>query len=121
MLHDRHGRRGQADPCRRSSGPSHAARRKQLTRRPEERHDAGRDSKRPRRRHRIERQGTRRAAELGIFGAPSFVVAGELFWGDDRLEDAVADYEKAVVAPEARRVLSHFEERVRHFDVVSRQ
>jgi 2-hydroxychromene-2-carboxylate isomerase len=30
------------------------------------------------------------AIERGIFGSPSFVVAGELFWGDDRLEDAVA-------------------------------
>ena len=30
------------------------------------------------------------AAALGIFGAPSFVTAdGELFWGDDRLEQAV--------------------------------
>jgi 2-hydroxychromene-2-carboxylate isomerase len=29
------------------------------------------------------------ARALGIFGAPSFVVAGELFWGDDRLEDAL--------------------------------
>jgi len=29
------------------------------------------------------------ALERGIFGAPSFVVAGELFWGDDRLEDAL--------------------------------
>lgn len=26
----------------------------------------------------------------GIFGVPSFVVEGELFWGDDRLEDALA-------------------------------
>jgi 2-hydroxychromene-2-carboxylate isomerase len=26
---------------------------------------------------------------LDIFGAPTFVVAGELFWGDDRLEQAV--------------------------------
>jgi 2-hydroxychromene-2-carboxylate isomerase len=25
----------------------------------------------------------------GIFGAPSFVVDGELFWGDDRLEEAL--------------------------------
>ena len=33
---------------------------------------------------------TPRALERGIFGAPSFVVAGELFWGDDRLEDAFA-------------------------------
>ncbi len=36
------------------------------------------------------REHTRRAAELGIFGAPSFVVDGELFWGNDRLEDALA-------------------------------
>jgi 2-hydroxychromene-2-carboxylate isomerase len=26
----------------------------------------------------------------GLFGAPSFVVGEELFWGDDRLEDALA-------------------------------
>ena len=36
------------------------------------------------------REQTRRAAELGIFGAPSFVVGDELFWGNDRLEDALA-------------------------------
>jgi 2-hydroxychromene-2-carboxylate isomerase len=30
-----------------------------------------------------------RAIERGIFGAPSFVVGNELFWGDDRLEDAI--------------------------------
>jgi 2-hydroxychromene-2-carboxylate isomerase len=36
------------------------------------------------------REQTRRAAGLGIFGAPSFVVGGELFWGNDRLEDALA-------------------------------
>ena len=35
------------------------------------------------------RQQTERARSLGIFGAPSFTVAGELFWGDDRLEDAL--------------------------------
>jgi 2-hydroxychromene-2-carboxylate isomerase len=28
--------------------------------------------------------------ELGAFGAPHFVVGRELFWGDDRLEDAIA-------------------------------
>jgi 2-hydroxychromene-2-carboxylate isomerase len=33
---------------------------------------------------------TPRALERGIFGSPSFVVGGELFWGDDRLEDALA-------------------------------
>ena len=30
------------------------------------------------------------AKELGIFGAPSFVVGAELFWGNDRLQDALA-------------------------------
>lgn len=29
------------------------------------------------------------ARALGIFGSPSFVVDGELFWGDDRLQDAL--------------------------------
>ena len=33
---------------------------------------------------------TDRARALGIFGSPTFVVDGsELFWGDDRLEDAI--------------------------------
>ena len=36
------------------------------------------------------REQTRRAKEFGIFGAPSFVVGEELFWGNDRLEDALA-------------------------------
>ena len=36
------------------------------------------------------REQTRRARELGIFGAPSFVAGEELFWGNDRLEDALA-------------------------------
>lgn len=30
-----------------------------------------------------------RAIELGIFGAPTFVVGEELFWGNDRLEHAL--------------------------------
>jgi len=30
------------------------------------------------------------AVALGIFGAPSFIVDGELFWGNDRLDEAVA-------------------------------
>ena len=33
---------------------------------------------------------TERAKALGIFGSPTFVVDGELFWGDDRLEDAIS-------------------------------
>lgn len=35
-------------------------------------------------------EDTARARELGVFGSPSFTVNGELFWGDDRLEDALA-------------------------------
>ena len=35
------------------------------------------------------RANTEHAVELGIFGAPSFVVDGELFWGNDRLEAAL--------------------------------
>ncbi|PKA16580.1 2-hydroxychromene-2-carboxylate isomerase [Leptospira haakeii] len=35
------------------------------------------------------RENTEQARSLGIFGAPSFIVNGELFWGDDRLEDAI--------------------------------
>jgi 2-hydroxychromene-2-carboxylate isomerase len=36
------------------------------------------------------RAETDRAGALGIFGAPAFVVGSELFWGNDRLEAAVA-------------------------------
>jgi 2-hydroxychromene-2-carboxylate isomerase len=37
------------------------------------------------------RDETQTAQQLGIFGAPSFVTAdGELFWGNDRLESALA-------------------------------
>jgi 2-hydroxychromene-2-carboxylate isomerase len=35
------------------------------------------------------REATERAAELGVIGVPSLVVGGEVFWGDDRLEEAV--------------------------------
>ena len=33
---------------------------------------------------------THAAKELGIFGSPTFAVGRELFWGDDRLEDAIS-------------------------------
>jgi 2-hydroxychromene-2-carboxylate isomerase len=37
------------------------------------------------------RAQTEEAQKLGVFGAPSFVTAsGELFWGNDRLEQALA-------------------------------
>jgi 2-hydroxychromene-2-carboxylate isomerase len=35
------------------------------------------------------RAQTERAQALGIFGAPSFTVGDELFWGNERLGDAV--------------------------------
>ena len=35
------------------------------------------------------RESTEEAKGRGMFGAPSFTVRGELFWGDDRLEDAI--------------------------------
>ena len=28
---------------------------------------------------------TRKAIEAGVFGAPSYVIDGEIFWGQDRL------------------------------------
>ena len=31
-------------------------------------------------------QHTREAVDAGVFGAPSYVVAGEIFWGQDRLD-----------------------------------
>lgn len=34
------------------------------------------------------RQQTERATRLGIFGAPTFVVGDELFWGHDRMDSA---------------------------------
>ncbi len=36
------------------------------------------------------RSRTETAASIGLFGAPSFRVGDEIFWGDDRLEDAIA-------------------------------
>jgi 2-hydroxychromene-2-carboxylate isomerase len=32
---------------------------------------------------------TRRARELGMFGSPTFACGSEIFWGDDRLEEAL--------------------------------
>jgi 2-hydroxychromene-2-carboxylate isomerase len=36
------------------------------------------------------RHQTETAKALGIFGAPTFFVEGEMFWGNDRLDDALA-------------------------------
>jgi 2-hydroxychromene-2-carboxylate isomerase len=35
-------------------------------------------------------EATDAARALGIFGSPTFTVGRELFWGDDRLEDAIS-------------------------------
>ena len=35
---------------------------------------------------------TDEARRVGLFGSPSFVVGSEIFWGDDRLEDAMSFY-----------------------------
>ena len=40
------------------------------------------------------RERTELATEKGIFGAPTFVIGDEMFWGNDRLEDAFSWYEK---------------------------
>ncbi len=40
------------------------------------------------------RERTQFATEKGIFGAPTFVIGDEIFWGNDRLEDALSWYEK---------------------------
>ena len=48
------------------------------------------------------RSQTERASELGLFGAPSFITPdGELFWGNDRLEDALAWVAGSRLAPPA--------------------
>jgi 2-hydroxychromene-2-carboxylate isomerase len=36
------------------------------------------------------RRQTEEAQQLGLFGAPSFVAGGELFWGNDRLGQALS-------------------------------
>ena len=38
------------------------------------------------------------AHTLGIFGSPTFVVGPELFWGDDRLDDAIAWYRRGTLS-----------------------
>jgi len=43
----------------------------------------------PRTKERLRAQ-TEEAVAAGLFGAPSFVVDGELYWGNDRLGDAIA-------------------------------
>jgi 2-hydroxychromene-2-carboxylate isomerase len=49
----------------------------------------------PENKDRLRRQ-TERASQLGIFGAPTFLVDREMFWGNDRLEDALEFYRHAI-------------------------
>jgi 2-hydroxychromene-2-carboxylate isomerase len=36
------------------------------------------------------REATDAAAELGVFGVPSLLIDGQVFWGDDKVEEAIA-------------------------------
>lgn len=41
------------------------------------------------------RDATDTAHRLGVFGVPTVSIEGELFWGDDRLDDAAAERHRA--------------------------
>ncbi len=43
-------------------------------------------------------RNTEEAVQAGIFGAPNFLVGGELFFGQDRMEDALAFHRRANAA-----------------------
>jgi 2-hydroxychromene-2-carboxylate isomerase len=45
------------------------------------------------------REATDRAGDLGIEGVPAVVVDGEVFWGDDRLEEAVKAARRELKSP----------------------
>ena len=45
------------------------------------------------------RTATDRARSLGVFGSPTFAVGDEIFWGDDRLDDAIAWCRRGSLAP----------------------
>lgn len=38
------------------------------------------------------REQTQLARDKGVFGAPTFFAGGEMFWGDDRLDDAIRSF-----------------------------
>jgi 2-hydroxychromene-2-carboxylate isomerase len=42
---------------------------------------------------------TERAKGLGVFGSPTFVVGDEVFWGDDRLDDAITWAQQGALHP----------------------
>jgi 2-hydroxychromene-2-carboxylate isomerase len=44
---------------------------------------------------------TEAARLLGIFGSPTFALGGEIFWGDDRLNDAISWLQHGEVRPVA--------------------
>ena len=44
---------------------------------------------------------TNEAYELGIFGAPTFLVNNKIFWGQDRFEYALAESLNLIVSPVA--------------------
>ncbi|WP_209427078.1 DsbA family protein [Pararhodobacter sp. SW119] len=46
---------------------------------------------------------TEAARDIGVFGAPSFVVGAEVFWGDDRLEDALDWARHGALSPRGPR------------------
>jgi 2-hydroxychromene-2-carboxylate isomerase len=48
------------------------------------------------------RRNTEEAVQIGIFGAPNCVVGGELFWGEETLEDAIAWATRARAGRSAR-------------------
>jgi 2-hydroxychromene-2-carboxylate isomerase len=39
---------------------------------------------------------------MNVFGSPSFVVDGEVFWGDDRLQDAMDWAKRGTLANSGR-------------------
>ncbi|MGH7778879.1 MAG: 2-hydroxychromene-2-carboxylate isomerase [Candidatus Binataceae bacterium] len=49
----------------------------------------------PENKDRLRRQ-SERASQLGIFGAPTFLAGEEMFWGNDRLEDALSYYREKI-------------------------
>ena len=55
----------------------------------------------PENKQRLKRCGDEAIAR-GIFGAPSFLVGDELFWGNDRLDQAVAWAIQAPALPQLR-------------------
>jgi 2-hydroxychromene-2-carboxylate isomerase len=46
---------------------------------------------------------TDEARRIGIFGAPSFVVGSEIFWGDDRLDDAINWFKHSRLGPSGQK------------------